>query len=178
MNGEALFPHAESSNLRTNPGYPTSEVLSAIFSFAERFGTDIRERVIVRNWDDPSASTQSGVLMADLQRRLFQLVHVPIKMGSGFGGDPKRPEARQRALLGPLERRATNWAHHVVEVSPESVVVVILVGLAEEPDLPDGVSLATLDLHYGDLPSEDQVILDPQGASLQINRELWAKWPA
>jgi hypothetical protein len=156
-----------------NNVFPVSEVLAEVFRFAEHFGGDIRERVLVRNWDDPSASTQSGVLMADLQRRLFQLVHVPPDLSDE--ATTSRPDAaeRKRELQGALDRRVTNWANQIVETAPGHPVHVVVAGLDETPELPDDVSLARLKIRYdragGDLP----VVLDIEAATLVINRELW-----
>jgi hypothetical protein len=173
VNGEVLFPHAWRPGLGTNNAFPVAEILAEVFRFAEHFGRDLRERVLVRNWDDPSVSTQSGVLMADLQRRLFQLVHVPPDLSDE--ATTSRPDAaeRKRELQGALDRRVTNWANQIVETAPGRPVQVVVAGLDEAPELPEGVSLARLKIRYDRSGGEVPVVLDIEAATLVINRELW-----
>lgn len=173
VNGEVLFPHARHPGQRTVSTFPVSDVLAALFRFAEHFGSDIRERVVVRNWDDPSASTQSGVLMAGLQRGLFQLVHVPPDLSDKAATSHPNAAERKRELQGALERRATNWANQMVETVPGRPVHVVVAGLDDTPELPDGVSLARLEIRYKRAGGKLPVVLDIRAGALVINRELW-----
>ena len=171
VNGETLFPHSTKRDNGTQLDYPVAEVIGELFEFASRFGEDVRERVLVRNWDDPPVSGPYSLLMADLQRRLFQLVHVPSKAG----GSPSQPTLAQREeqIAGEIARRAGNWANRTLDVAGGRPVTVVMAGQIEDPEMPDGVNVVRLPIRQEARDEAAPQIIDADPSHLAIHHELW-----
>lgn len=178
VNGEVLLPHAPNAGHRLNETFPIDAILARLLSIAGTPNADVHERVIARNWSDRELSSERSFLVGAVQRRLFQMLHVPVDFVDKIN-HPSYLGGTRGELDGALLRRARNWAARTLTARADAVVHVVLVGLdpAEPPDLPDGVivhPVAVVNLGNRKV----SVPTDVTGQALNPGRKLWIAPPS
>lgn len=174
MNGEAILPHAPHYQQRPDRAFPLEGILDAIVEIASHHGSDVRDRVMVRNWSDHYLSDESSPFIGSLQRRLVLLDHVPVDSDAAPSKDNEYNRSTVEELDGAVSRRAANWAARMLGEEPNRPVTVVAVGLRLKPDLPTAVNLVPVSF-YWNAPVTSVDVDDVKGLAprIRVGRKLW-----
>ncbi|MES2169245.1 MAG: hypothetical protein V4479_00775 [Actinomycetota bacterium] len=174
INGEKILPHAPGSAKHPDQSFPISALLDRIFDLARTHGSDLRERVLVRNWSDSAIAGEWGPAVGPLQRRLVQLMHLP---PAGIRS-PQAPSAADTPSGDELERavaqRASRWAINTSLTEPGSQVTAVVVGSDSEALFGKAVRVVRMSVAWsGDkaVSIDDPKSLTP---TLTIGAQLWS----